>query len=413
LGENLNRTLDLTSLLKRLVDDLTQRAHLEWAGVWLYEVSENRFSLRQASSPPEAGSAAAATSASAFTTADPVIQLFSKSRELLTVQDAVVPSDDTEPNPTSDLSRAAASALAQIPLAAALPVHQEERLIGMIGLGPKRDRSLFHQADRDVLTELGRKAERAISQTYTLYERSLVVSKLAHDTLNFLHAQGMALGMLHDELAGPLNNAQKKQLELALQQQDLVRESLVDLRELERLVVLRMQGAWRMERYRLEAVAQEAVQAQGSRAKAQSVALECVGESIPYAFGDPRAVRRVLDNLVINALKFTPPGGRVRVELRPAGENIRLIVSDTGPGIAADEMPRLFDPFYQAPGGRKSGMGTGLGLSIVREVTSLHRGRLKVESTVGIGTAFIVELPAEGRAEEFMDSAAEVSSHAA
>ncbi len=401
LGEDIFRSADLPRLLKLLVEDLSQRAALEWVGVWLYEVTDNRFALRQASVLTVEGGASNDLRGRSFTGDDPLIQLFSVSRDLLSVQDAIVPVEDTPAvEAAAPLSRRAAESLAQANLSAALPIHWEDKLIGFLGLGPKRDHSLFHEADRASLWDLVQKAERAIGQAFLLYESSLVVSKLAHDNLNFLQTQGLALNTLEREMLGPLNERQRKQVQLSLQQKDLIQESLIDLRELERLVVLRMQGVWRMEPYNLEAVAQQAVQAQMIRAESQGVRLEFASETLPTALGDARAVRRVADNLILNALKFTPAGGRIRVELRVDGDNILLTISDTGPGIAAEALPRLFDPFYQAPAGRMSGKGTGLGLSVVRDVASLHRGRVRVESKVGVGTTFIVQLPSERRAAE-------------
>ncbi len=304
--------------------------------------------------------------------------------------------DDAE-----NLKECAIAQLERIDLAAAFPIFLGNKLIGFIGLGQKEDQSAFHQADRETLNSLGHKAERAVGQAYMLYEQSLMFSKLAHDTLNSLQAMGMNMDILQNEYLGPLNVRQKKQLSVAAHQRELVRESLLDLRELERLMVLRMQGAWRMETFSLRDLVDAAIEGFQPRYAAQNVSLSRESEPIQQAMGDPRAILRVIDNLLVNGLKSTPEGGAVKLNLYQRGNNIFLEVKDSGPGISEYEMPRLFDPFYQST--NKSGImqGTGLGLSVVKEVVALHKGKIQVHSVVGVGTTFSVELPSVLRRQEF------------
>jgi len=116
--------------------------------------------------------------------------------------------------------------------------------------------------------------------------------------------------------------------------------------------------------------------------------------------GDQRACRQIVINLVSNAVKFTPKGGRVKVQLRRVGTLIELSVDDTGIGIAPGDLARLGDPFFQAKSSYdRPYEGTGLGLSVVRGLVGLHGGSLHVESTPGAGTCVSVRLPAE-RTEE-------------
>ena len=116
--------------------------------------------------------------------------------------------------------------------------------------------------------------------------------------------------------------------------------------------------------------------------------------------GDQRACRQIVINLVSNAIKFTPKGGRVKVQLRRVGSLIELAVDDTGIGIAASDLARLGDPFFQAKSSYdRPYEGTGLGLSVVRGLVGLHGGSLQIESTPGAGTCVSVRLPAE-RPEE-------------
>jgi PAS domain S-box-containing protein len=120
-----------------------------------------------------------------------------------------------------------------------------------------------------------------------------------------------------------------------------------------------------------------------------------VAPDLPYVSGDPNHLRRVLDNLFSNALKFTPAGGSITLCAQREGPNVTLKVTDTGVGIPMDKLDRIFERFYQVNGSmtRRYG-GVGLGLALVKEIVEAHGGHIVVESEVGRGSAFTVTLPA-------------------
>ena len=403
IADDIFRFTNIPELLKHLVNGLSARAHLEWVGVWLFDLTEGRFVLRQASDPKENAKFKRDPYLKApFTGQDPLLTRLGTEHSVVIVDELAAARELATDNHDAELDVLAASQLSNLHLAAAFPVFIEKKLIGFIGFGHKDDDAMIHQADREGLTDLGQKAERAIGQAYMLYEQSMMLSKLAHDTLNSLHALGMVLSLMDHEMSGPITPMQKQQLSIAIHQRQMIEDCLTDLRELERLVMLRMQGTWRMQPYNLAEVANDSVQAFQNRAIQKSVELIGQWKSIPQALGDQRAVRRVIDNLIVNALKFTPSGGRISVSVTEVGEqNLRVAVADSGLGIPPEELPRVFDPFYSGPTGLKTAQGTGLGLSVVKEVTALHRGTVHVESIVGKGTTFIVELPTVARQQEF------------
>lgn len=109
---------------------------------------------------------------------------------------------------------------------------------------------------------------------------------------------------------------------------------------------------------------------------------------------DPALLSTTLRNLVTNGIKFTPSGGKVDVRAKAEGDSVVIEVADTGVGIAADRLPRLFEPGGQrATSGTHGETGTGLGLLICKDLLELHGSRLEVESTVGSGTVFRFALP--------------------
>jgi signal transduction histidine kinase len=114
---------------------------------------------------------------------------------------------------------------------------------------------------------------------------------------------------------------------------------------------------------------------------------------------DPVRMRQVLANLLSNALKFTPEGGRVLVEVGAEGDRANVRVSDSGPGIPSDELPRVFDRFFR--GRAAGGGGSGIGLTVVSELVRAHGGTVDLESAPGAGTTVTVRLPRTAQAADF------------
>jgi len=131
-----------------------------------------------------------------------------------------------------------------------------------------------------------------------------------------------------------------------------------------------------------------------SAQKRQQVRLECP-PLLPRVEIDEDLIRQVLLNLVNNAVKYTPEGGTVTVLASEDAATVRVAVTDTGPGIPADELHRIFRQFYRASGASEAAEGAGLGLSIVKNIIDLHGGHIDVASEPGRGSTFAVHLPKE------------------
>ena len=145
----------------------------------------------------------------------------------------------------------------------------------------------------------------------------------------------------------------------------------------------------------LAGLVRQSVLEAGPRAAAQSITLRCeVDDSVSSVDGDRGRMFQLLDNLIGNAIKFTPEGGTVTVRLTEADDRVRLEIADTGIGIHELEVRRLFERFFRASTARDRQIpGTGLGLYIARAIVVAHHGTIAVESTPGIGTQFAIELP--------------------
>lgn len=115
---------------------------------------------------------------------------------------------------------------------------------------------------------------------------------------------------------------------------------------------------------------------------------------IPAIETNEYLLRQLLTNLLDNAIKYTPKGGRIGLKVEPVNTSIRFEISDTGIGIPQEHIPRIFERFYRVDPARSREMGgTGLGLSIVKHIVHLHHGSIKVESTVNVGSKFIITIP--------------------
>jgi two-component system phosphate regulon sensor histidine kinase PhoR len=139
----------------------------------------------------------------------------------------------------------------------------------------------------------------------------------------------------------------------------------------------------------------DVAEAFGEPAQRKAIALRHAAHSSASILSDAERLRRILDNLVDNAVKYTPEGGMVEVTLRPAADGGAAIeIRDNGPGIPAEHLPRLFERFYRVDKARSRELGgTGLGLAIVRHLAESIAAKVTVESEPGRGTCFTVSLP--------------------
>jgi len=132
----------------------------------------------------------------------------------------------------------------------------------------------------------------------------------------------------------------------------------------------------------------------GPRAQEKGVSLVAeLPPALPAMAGDADRLAQVFTNLVDNALKHTPSGGKVTVTAAPAPGWVEVGVSDTGPGIPSEDLSRIFERFYQVDKSRAGRAGVGLGLTISKEIVEAHGGSLRAESVVGLGSRFVARLP--------------------
>jgi signal transduction histidine kinase len=122
-----------------------------------------------------------------------------------------------------------------------------------------------------------------------------------------------------------------------------------------------------------------------------------IGEGLPAEVQwDPDRINEVMGNLLANAFKFTGDGGRVELSASPSDHSVLIEVRDSGAGIPPEQLPHIFEKFYQADNqGSASARGSGLGLAIAKEIVEAHHGTIRCDSTLGKGTTFTLMLPDE------------------
>ncbi len=202
--------------------------------------------------------------------------------------------------------------------------------------------------------------------------------------------------LLHDDVMAELPAVQLNWLEVI----DRNAERLLRLVEDLLLAAQASAGNLALEKAELDiaAIVEHAVQAGTPVAAARGIELTWSTEPLPAANGDRQRIGQVIDNLISNALKFTPAGGSINVRAYPHRSAVRIEVTDTGMGIPENEQSQLFERFFRTARAQEQAIpGVGLGLSISKAIIEAHDGRISVRSSEGTGTTFLIDLPATAK----------------
>ena len=288
---------------------------------------------------------------------------------------------------------------------AVVPVHDRRgKVVGAVLTA--QDVSDRHRADLERARALLREqaARKAAEQANRARDEFLAV--ISHELRTPLNAIVGWTQILCTEAASA---AQRRQAVEAIQRSATAQKQLIeDLLDMSRIINGKI--ALAPARIDLQGVVQAAVETIQPAARAKSIALECqlAGQALPVD-GDRQRLEQVLWNMLINALKFTPEGGRVDVALRRDGDRAHITVCDSGEGIEQSFLPHLFEAFRQGDSTttRRQG-GLGLGLAIARTLVSMHGGSISAHSDgLGCGARFDVHLPLADAIPEGADAASE------
>lgn len=243
---------------------------------------------------------------------------------------------------------------------------------------------------------------RALAETEAAREEAMLASRskgeflafMSHELRTPLNAVIGFAEMLHSEAYGPLGDPRYRDYAGLIGQAGNhlleVINSILDLSRIEA-----GKKALTLDPLRLvdEADAVISLLLTQARQKEQSLVMDASLHDLPVLKADRSAFRQVLLNLISNAIKFTPMEGRIVVRGTADAREIRISISDDGPGIAAADLARLGEAFYQAGPKNQRSQGTGLGLALSRRLMALHGGRLVIDSELGHGTTAIMVFP--------------------
>ncbi len=279
-----------------------------------------------------------------------------------------------------------------------VPLIVETRVIGILGaystrpeqFGPD-ELSFFRQAAGLVAIAMeNARAYEAIENL--IQERSRFMNRAAHNLRAPLAALASMLEVVRDGYLGNMNDDLQRHLSRIDQR---VQNMLLLINEL--MALAKSQSRQRRREFGsvdLKAVTERIHQTFEEKTAEKKLSFTVtVPEDLPKIKGDEEMVEQMLENLVSNAVKYTPEGGRIGMTFWPGvDETVRIVLSDSGVGIPKDEIHRLFTEFFRGSN-VKNVIGTGLGLTIVKEIVDQHGGQIQVESEEGLGTTFVIYLP--------------------
>ena len=221
------------------------------------------------------------------------------------------------------------------------------------------------------------------------------ISGISHDLKSPLASIKEALRVLLDGIPGPLNERQERLLQLGLASGDRLSAMISDLLTLSQLESHAI--GYNFERHDLSELVRRAGERLEARLEQAGVAMRLDAPERLVLLCDADRIAQVIENLLDNALKFSPEGSTIRLTVRPAaGEpssDVELRVADRGPGVSEADRKAIFERFVQRGASAGSAGGVGLGLTICREIVAAHGGRIGVEDNPGGGSTFIVTLP--------------------
>jgi len=375
ISRRLNSTLEMRPLLQQIVESAAELTNADGASILLMEDSDTlRFA---AASGPE--------SATLQNTEVPLDKSLAgwvaTHREVAIVENA-----------QSDSRMYSIDAVDATQSIIAAPMLFGSRVIGVLEAVTTTTRHKFTPQDRETVATLAGVAAVAV-QNARLFQQSDWVAEVVHEIRTPLSA----ILSYADLLLRPNLDERLRERAITTIQQETERISdlatqFLDLARLESGRITMNQDVIDVAALIDHAVAVITPSAdQRNRIVQASPA-----EHIPAFVGDRARLHQVLLNLLSNAVKYSNAGDAINVEARMQASRLIISVSDTGPGIAQNQLPLLFQKFRRLPGSEEKAQGTGLGLLVARQIIEAHRGQLWVDSELGKGSCFFISLPVDG-----------------
>lgn len=288
-----------------------------------------------------------------------------------------------------------------------VPVQSEDRRVGMLTLAHPAGAAEFSAADDRLLSAVAaqvglaverRRLRRDATEAEILRRtddlKSALLNAVSHDLRTPLASiMASAGGLLQEDVSW--SEQERREFALAIEQESRRLNQLVgNLLDLSRIEAgsLQLEEGW----YDLSVLVDEVLGRLRPLTRQHRIVVQIPEELGPVPLGYVE-IDQVLSNLIENATKYTPPGTEIRVSATKEADEVRVEVSDRGPGIPPAALPHLFEPFYRVSRGQSQPKGTGVGLAVARGLVEAHGGRIWAENRPGGGARFIFTLPTEAK----------------
>jgi signal transduction histidine kinase len=398
VGEAVSSSLDLHEVLSTIVAHAVQLSGTEGGSISEFNDDAEAFEVRAAFGTSD--ELLAALRATRIGLRETLVGRATLTRTPVVVEDlAAVPPDPH----LAELARAGWRSMLAVPLV------REDRILGTLVVR-RRAPGGFPQWTIELMETFASQSALAIQNARLFQElarksaelevasrhKSEFLASMSHELRTPLNAVIGFSDVLLDRLFGDLNPKQEEYIEDIRESGRHLLELLNDILDLSKVEAGKMQ--LELATTSLREALEHGVAMVSERATRESMSLHlAVADDVDVVVADPLRLKQVILNLLTNAVKFTPSGGRVEARAERVGDEIRVSVEDSGIGIAQSDYERIFEAFQQ---GRRdvsaSAEGTGLGLTLSKRIVELHGGRLWVDSRVGHGSKFTFSIPDAG-----------------
>lgn len=230
--------------------------------------------------------------------------------------------------------------------------------------------------------------------------KSDFVAMVSHELRSPLSAIYQQLGVIQEGLAGDVTKKQEQLIGRAKERTNGLLELIENLLDISKIEAGRI--VQQMELLQLSEILEKLVDFLSSQAEKKGIAMGLhVSTPLPPINADRQNMEEVFNNLIQNAITYTPSGGKIEIRSGIRGEYVKIEVADTGIGIAAEDLPKIWDRFFRVKNERtRQIVGTGLGLPIVKGIVEAHLGSIEVESELDVGSTFTVHIPKASAGQE-------------
>lgn len=375
INRSLASTLDVPNLLRTIVNAAAEITDCESASILLVDPTTNELRFEAATNldPTE--------TASIVVPKESIAGWIAQHNEVLIIPD--VSNDSRFYQAVDQQTTFVTRSILGVPLS------HNNQTIGVLEALNKRNNARYSRGDVHLLEVLAANAAVAIINA-RLFHQSDLMAELVHEIRTPLNALTAATHLLrHPALPPEMHADTVSTMQSELERLTDIASRFLDYARLE-------SGRTQFNFVAVDArqLTQECFKIVAAQASDRQITLhEQLPADYPPLWADRNQFKQVLLNLLTNAIKYNREGGQIFVEGRTVADEVLFIVRDTGPGIPPEALPNLFQRFYRVGRDEHRAQGTGLGLAIIKRIVEGHRGTISVESTLAVGTAFIVSLP--------------------